>query len=111
MTTPPPAAAPAQNPGMTLGVIGLILAILWPLQLIGLILSIVGRSQSKKVGMGNGPATAGIIISIVIMVLTILGFVVFGSFFASIFGNLAQVCATYGPGEHVIDGITYTCGG
>jgi len=28
---------------------------------------------------------------------------------AALFGGLAQVCATYGPGVWEVDGVTYTC--
>ena len=94
-----------------LGIVGLILAILPTLQLFGLIVSIIGLVQSRKAGQSNGFAVAGIIISILFMLVSILLVVFAGTFFASIFGNLAEVCATYGPGEHVVDGVTYTCGG
>lgn len=59
MTTP----APAQSDGKTLGIVGLILAFF--VSLAGLIVSIIARNQSKKAGVSNGPATAGIIISII----------------------------------------------
>ena len=71
MTTPAPApapAAPAAVPGKVLGIVGLILAIVWPFQLLGLILSIVARVQSKNAGVKNTPATVGIIISVIILV-------------------------------------------
>lgn len=85
---PPPTysqpAQPAVNPGQTLGIVALILAFLVPL--IGLILGIVARGQSKKVGMSNGLATAAIWISVVFMVIglivSILVIVAYGSLFA-----------------------------
>lgn len=58
------------NPGKTLGVVGLILAVLLPL--IGLILSIIAKHKSKKAGFKNGAAVAGIIISIVVMLLSVV---------------------------------------
>lgn len=111
MTTPAPAPVPAPAPasdGKTLGVVGLILAFLVPL--VGLILSIIARGQSKRAGVPNGPAKAGIIVSIILMVLYVVGAIIIGVLGASLFGGLAQVCATYGPGEWVIEGVTYTCG-
>lgn len=76
MTDPslPPApaysVAPAVVPGKTLGIVGLVLAFLAPL--IGLILSIVARSQSSRVGAKNTPATVGIILSIVFIVVYVI---------------------------------------
>lgn len=88
---PPPsyqsAPAPAVNPGQTLGIVALILAILPFTQVIGLILGFVALNQSKRVGMKNGLAVAAIWISIIFMVLTILfwGFVaIAGAAFTSV---------------------------
>ena len=107
MSAPTPAMQPAAaNPGLGLGIAGLILAILWPLQLIGLILSIVARGQSKRAGFTNGPATAGIIISIIVIVLTIIGAIAFGGLFLAIL----QTCGQLGSGVHEVNGVTYTCG-
>lgn len=70
-----PAAAPsAEDPGKTLGIVGLILSILG-FGLISLVISIIARNQSKKAGYSNGMALAGIIISAVTMVLGLLFFV------------------------------------
>ena len=76
--TPPPATpvAPAAVPGKSLGVAGVIFAILIPV--IGLILSLVARSQSKAAGVKNNPATAGIIISIILIALYILFWIIAG---------------------------------
>lgn len=65
MTVQTPAEVSA--PGKTLGIVGFILAFLFPL--VGLILSLVANSQSKKAGIKNTLATAGVIVSIVMMVL------------------------------------------
>ncbi len=45
MTYQPPAGPPAQDPGRTLGIVGLILAIFC--NLIGLIISIIAYTKSK----------------------------------------------------------------
>ena len=109
MTTPAPApvpAAPAQNPGLTFGIIGLVLAILPTLQLFGLIFSLIGRSQSKRVGLGNGPAVAGIIISIIgLIVGIIIAVLAIGGLI-----QVAQYCAGVGPGVYTEGPVTYTCG-
>lgn len=62
MTTP----APAQSDGKTLGIVGLILAFVFALA--GLIVSAIARGQSKKAGVSNGPATAGLVLSIIFLI-------------------------------------------
>jgi type II secretory pathway pseudopilin PulG len=52
----------SQDPGKVLTIIGFIMAFL-PLQLIGLILSIIGLVQSNKAGRKNGLAIAGIVLN------------------------------------------------
>ena len=98
------AAAPASNAGKTLGVVGLILSFFsGP---IGLIVSAVARSQSKKAGLKNGPATAGIVIGLLSTIGIVIAIVV-GIGGAS--ALLAQ-CADLGPGVHELDnGVTVTC--
>ncbi|HEU5222563.1 MAG TPA: DUF4190 domain-containing protein [Candidatus Lumbricidophila sp.] len=100
------AAAPTSVPGKGLSIAGLILAFLAPLALIGLILSIVGRVQAKKAGAPTGIATAGIIVSIVVMVFTAIIFVVAGASFVALFSQ----CAELGQGVHQVGGITVSCG-
>jgi len=102
MTAATPAAAP--NAGKTLGIVGLILSFFsGP---IGLIVSAVARSQSKKAGLKNGPATAGIVIgllSTIAIVIAIVGGVA-GA------GALLAQCGDLGPGVHELDnGVTVTC--
>lgn len=104
-----PAAAPAsaENPGKGLAIVGLVLSFLPFLQLVGLIVSIIAKGKSKKAGFKNGFATAGIIISILGLVIT--GAVIAAS--AAGIGAVASQCAELGSGEHVLDnGVTITCG-
>ena len=109
MTTPVPAsAAPPASDGKTLGIVGLVLAFLFSLA--GLIVSIIARKQSKAAGVSNGPATAGIIISIIGLVLTVIWVIALIAGGAALFGGLAQVCAELGPGVWDVDGVQYTCG-
>jgi hypothetical protein len=71
MTTPTPApAAPADFPGKTLGIVGLVLSIV--ASFVGLIVSIVANNQSKAAGVANQPAKIGIIIGIITTILTVL---------------------------------------
>lgn len=103
-----PAPAGTDYPGKTMGIVGLILAIILPL--IGFIVSLIANGQSKKAGFKNGPAKAGIIVGIILTVLGIIvGIMAFGSM-AALFGGLAAVCAELGPGVHEVGGATYTCG-
>ena len=85
MTTPAPAPAPATAPvsdGKTLGIVGLVLAFLMPL--VGLIVSIIARNQSKAVGVENTPAKVGLILSIVFMVLGLIGVILYFGFIAAL---------------------------
>ena len=67
--TPQPVAyAPSDYPGKTLGIVGLVLAILVPL--VGLIISVVANNQSKAAGYPNQLAKIGIIVG---AILTALG--------------------------------------
>jgi|GEM_PF-704050 len=63
-------APAATNPGKGLGIAGFILAFFFPL--VGLPLSIVGFLKSKKAGMKNGLALAGIILNVISILATIL---------------------------------------
>jgi hypothetical protein len=60
--TPP---QPAADPGNTLGLVGLILAIIPCTSTIGLVLSIVAYIISRRANFQNSKALAGIIIGIV----------------------------------------------
>jgi heme/copper-type cytochrome/quinol oxidase subunit 2 len=112
MTTSAPApvqtAEAASVPGKTLGIVGLVLAILAPL--VGLILSIVAKSQSKKAGVKNGPATAGIWVSIVLMVVTVVIIGISVAMSMTAVNAALEVCSQLGEGIYEIDGVTYTCG-
>ncbi len=66
---PPPAA---DYPGKTLGLVGMILAIIPCTATIGLILSIVAYVQSNKVGIKNQKAFIGIIVGAIWIVLSII---------------------------------------
>ncbi len=97
-------SAPASTEGKTLGIVGLILSFFsGP---IGLIVSAIARSQSKKAGLKNGPATAGIVIGLISTIGLVL--IIVGSVIGA--GALASQCATLGPGVHQSGATTITCG-
>ncbi|MBD8045225.1 hypothetical protein H9638_15550 [Arthrobacter sp. Sa2BUA2] len=104
--------APAQKPGKALGIGGLVLSCLFFIpyaSLAGLILSIVGLVQSRKANERNGPALAGIIIGAIVFLLTLLATILIFVFAAGAVVNVVEVCAEYGTGTHVVDGMTYEC--
>ena len=92
------------NPGHTLGVVGLILSIIG-MHLIGLIVGIIGLNKSKKAGHKNGLALAAIIIGAIGLVVGII----VGITLIGVFTQLAATCADLGSGTHYVDGVTYTC--
>jgi hypothetical protein len=98
--------ATVENPGKTLGLVGFILTFVPGVQLIGFILSIVGFNKSKKAGMPNGLAKAGIIIGIIGIAVTVIVIVIVGISA----GNLAAFCATNGAGTFDNNGVAVTCG-
>lgn len=97
--TPPPApAAPAaptgetvaappgtDYPGKTLGIVGLVLAILF--SIIGFIVSLIAFNQSKAAGFKNTPAKVGIILGIVFFVLSVISIIASIALSAAILAN------------------------
>lgn len=110
MTTPAPAPAPAPVPapasdGKTLGIVGLVLAFVFALA--GIIVSAIAKSQSKKAGVKNTPATVGLVLSIIFFIGQIIWIVVAIIGFVS----LANMCAGLEPGVYQLEnGGTLTCG-
>jgi hypothetical protein len=100
-TAVPAAAQPAASkPGSGLAIAGIIIDFFIPL--LGLILSIVAKVQSKNAGVKNTAATVGIVLGIIIIVLEIGGGI-------ALFAGLFNECASLGAGVHVVSGVTYTC--
>lgn len=100
-----PTTAPVgEDPGKTLGTVGLVLAVIasW----IGLIVSVVAFKKSKAAGFTNGIAKAGIVVGIIT---TVIGVIVGGIMAFSIVATV-QKCGELGPGVHQEGGVTYTCG-
>ena len=70
---------PAQDPGRTMGIVGLVLAIVGgvccgPAGIAGLIVSIVAFNKSKVAGFKNNIALAGIIVGVVTVVVGTFAF-------------------------------------
>jgi hypothetical protein len=104
----PQPAAPAENPGKTLGIVGLILAFFF--QLPALIVSIIGLNKSKKAGFKNGPALAGIILSIVFGIGWIIGTIVLVAGLATIGADPEGfLCDQVGTGTYEVEGETIVC--
>lgn len=97
---PAPSYQPVQeNPGKGLGIAGLIISFF--IGLLGLILSIVALSKSKKAGMGNGVAVAGIIVG----ALSTLGQIIAGIFIIlAVIGAAAitKQCQDAGGAGHTV---------
>ncbi|MEO8260950.1 MAG: hypothetical protein ABI566_00160 [Pseudolysinimonas sp.] len=100
MTTPAPmpAAAAPVVPGKTLGIVALILAIV--AAPVGAILGFVAKAQSKPAGVKNTPATAAIVIGIILTVLWIFLFIVLPAIILAAGGGVCTV---------TIDGVSQPC--
>ncbi|PZR54961.1 hypothetical protein DNL40_00745 [Xylanimonas oleitrophica] len=100
----PGQAAPA-DPGRGLGIAGFVLALLGPLTVVGLVVSIVALIRSRKAGRGNGFAVAGIVLGAIGTVLLAV------AAFAFVVGlnQYTEMCNDLGPGTHQVDGISVYC--
>lgn len=98
----------AEDPGKTLGIVGLVLAFL--LAPAGLVVSIIGKVKSKKAGFKNGFATAGIIVSIALIVISIIAIVLVSVSLGAAVTELVEACAGVPTGETVeVEGVPVTC--
>ena len=103
-------SAPAQDPGKTMGIVGLVLSFLGCLSIVGLILSIVAFNKSKKAGYKNGLALAGIIVGAIVLVLTIIGSIVFFSTVGAVTQEVLDACSGVPSGTVVeVRGEPVTC--
>ena len=66
----PTSTLPADYPGKTLGIVGLVLAIVAPV--VGIIVSAIALNQSKAAGYPNKLAKIGLIVGIVLTVLIVV---------------------------------------
>jgi MFS family permease len=108
---------PTENPGRTLGIVGLVLGIvgfgiMFLAPIAGLVVSIIGRNRSKRAGHNNGLAVAGIIVSIVALIANIIAVIVFVSLAATFGGaavELLEQCEADPTGTVVIQGEQISC--
>ena len=99
------AAVTSRNPGQTLGIVSLVLALVG-LGLLSLIVGIIGLKKSKQAGMKNGFALAGVIVGIIeIIIGTILAIILVAAL-----STVLTTCSELGSGTHVLtNGTTVTC--
>lgn len=101
---PTSSVSAAEDPGRTLGIVGLVLAFVTSLP--GLIVSIIAHRKSKAAGFNNVIAKVGIVVGAI--------FTGFGLIMATVgvvgVVALGQKCAELGPGVHQSGGTTITCG-
>lgn len=93
----------AEDPGRTLGIVGLILAFV--AAAVGMIISIVAFRKSKAAGYKNNLALAGIIVGAVITLVYVVGGIALGVAASSVL----KECQQLGPGVHQINGTAVTC--
>lgn len=101
-----PDGAAVERPSRGFEIAGFVLSFFGIFAIAGLIMSTISFRKLGRAGQPRGLSLAGIIISIVVLLLTIAGIV------AVVAGVSAVVdaCQDLGPGTHVVDGVTYTCG-
>ena len=82
-SAPQPAAGTGEDPGKTLGIVGLVLAFVFALA--GIIVSAIALKKSKEAGFKNTIAKVGLILSIVLFVVGVIsGIAIFAATFAAI---------------------------
>lgn len=95
---PPQPAAPLpqqpvqqfpDNPGQTLGIVGLVLCVLH-IGIVGIILGVISRNKSKEVGASTAIGTASMITGIVLTTLYALYFMFWIFIFFFAFANASQ---------------------
>ena len=75
-------AAPIEDPGKTLGIVGFVLAFVFAIA--GIVVSAIARKKSKEAGFDNQLAKWGLILSIIFTVLGAIGWVVYIIAFAAL---------------------------
>lgn len=80
-----PTSVTGEDPAKTLSIVGLVLAIVAPL--IGLIVSVIARKQSRAAGFDNGVAKAGVIVGAILTVLGVIFTILYVVVFAAAMKN------------------------
>jgi hypothetical protein len=71
-----PYGAPAEDPGKTLGIIGLVLCFV--VSIAGLIVSIIAKKKSEAAGFTNNtPAKVGVILGWIFTILGLIGIIIY----------------------------------
>ena len=78
-------AAPIEDPGKTLGIVGFVLAFV--VSVAGIVVSAIARKKSKEAGFDNQLAKWGLILSIIFTVLGAIGFVIYIVAIAALVAN------------------------
>lgn len=99
---------PVENPGRTMGIVGLVCSIIWPISIVGLVISIIAFVKSKKANMGNGVALAGIIIGAIGVITGVIA-VILGIAALSFATEVVEFCSTAGPGVQEFQGQPIDC--
>jgi hypothetical protein len=87
---PTPVPVGTSFPGKTLGIIALVVAIFF--NIIGFILGLIARNQSKNAGYKNGPATAAMIIGIALFAVGVIVGILVGASIAGACTSGAASC-------------------
>jgi len=100
-----PTGGAVERPSRGFEIAGFVLSFFGILAIAGLVMSTISFRKLGRAGQPRGLSLAGIIISIVVLLLTL------GGIAAAVTGISAVVeaCQALGPGTHVVDGVTYTC--
>ncbi len=98
--------ATVEDPGKTLGIIGLVLAFL--ISIAGLVVSIIALKKSKAAGFKNTPAKVGIVVSIIVSVLWIAGIIIVAVALVNLTNELQDACGNGQP-TFVFNGVQQAC--
>ncbi len=93
------------DPFRAFGIVGFVLAFFAILNFAGLVISIIALLRSKRAGFRNRFALAGIVISGIGVLITLI----IVAFIGSTLFDAAQTCARLGDGIHTVGSATYTC--
>lgn len=106
-SNPTPSSPAGENPGRTLGIVGLVLAFFF--NIVGAIIGIVALNKSKKAGYKNGPALAAIIVGFALFVITIIIGIIVAVSIAGVTNELLLQCEGLSGQQVTIGGQTVTC--
>jgi hypothetical protein len=110
---PAPPTPHEPEPGRVWGIVSLAMSVIPLLQLVGLVAGVVGLVLSSRAGRRNGFAVAGIVVSLLLLAAAGTFVVLFAfagyEIFGGSVGSVVTVCSELGRGEHVVDGLSYSC--